>query len=220
MRKMEPCVYCGETSLLTLDHVPPRCLFSKPRPSLITVPCCRNCNGQLGKHDEYFRIAITTGIDSRRFPKESADSVRAIRNLARPRSRGFALSLLAKYHRGSSSLSFEAQRIEIVLWRLTRGLFFHHRKLRMSGPIAFSFKLMDEKLKLSPTGRARVSRLASKLITIGPGVFRYNFEPFLEPDPFGMAWLMRFYDHKTFFCVTASDTPENQEKCQEDEQDA
>jgi hypothetical protein len=29
--------------------------------------------------------------------------------------------------------------------------------------------------------------------------------PFLEPDPFGTAWLTQFYDHKTFFYVTASD---------------
>jgi hypothetical protein len=79
------CVYCGEQRELTRDHVPPRCLFSKPRPSdLITVPCCAHCNGDFQKHDEYFRIAITTGIDLEKFPKENADSIRALKNLAQP----------------------------------------------------------------------------------------------------------------------------------------
>ena len=40
---------------------------------------------------------------------------------------------------------------------------------------------------------------------VGGGVFRYAFEPFQPPEPFGAAWLLRFYDHKTFFCTTASD---------------
>src|SRR5713101_9098895 len=92
------CAYCGKRRELTRDHVPPSCLFSKPRPSdLITVPCCGPCNGELSKHDEYFRIAITTGIDAIRFPKENLNSVRAINNLTRPSSQRFARMLLQSY---------------------------------------------------------------------------------------------------------------------------
>src|SRR5271168_5407862 len=85
------CIYCGDARELTRDHVPPRCLFSKPRPNdLVTVPCCVACNRALSRHDEYFRIAMTTGIDREKFPKENAYSVRAINNLIRPASQGFA----------------------------------------------------------------------------------------------------------------------------------
>lgn len=53
------CVYCcsGEPRL-TKDHVPPKCLFPKPRPKLITVPCCHSCNDSFKKDDEYFRLAV------------------------------------------------------------------------------------------------------------------------------------------------------------------
>jgi|SRR5271169_234198 len=200
------CVYCGELRELTRDHVPPRCLFSKPRPpDLVTVPCCDTCNRALSKHDEYFRIAVTTGIDREKFPKENADSVRAINSLARPASRGFARLLLQNYKSNPSRLRFDAQRIEIVLYRITRGLFYHHREARLPEEIGFEFRLVDASLKTNSDGRERLNRLGANLTTIGQGVFRYAFEPFEQPDPFGTVWLMRFYDHKTFFCVTASE---------------
>lgn len=97
MERVGECLYCGELRELTSDHVPPRCLFSKPRPALVTVPCCRDCNREFGKYDEYFRLAITTGIDRQAFPKENADSVRAINNLTRPESQGFARRMLKDY---------------------------------------------------------------------------------------------------------------------------
>jgi hypothetical protein len=209
MKRVGECLYCGELRELTSDHVPPRCLFSKPRPALVTVPCCRDCNREFGKYDEYFRLAITTGIDREAFPKENADSVRAINNLNRPESQGFARRMLKDYLPNPSRLTIDKDRIEIVLYRITRGLFFHHRQVRMAGPIAFAFRMVDEQLKLNEGGRERINRLSESMTTVGPGVFRYSFESFLEPDPFGTAWLMRFYDHKTFFCVTASDNTEN-----------
>lgn len=208
MNKLGHCTYCGELRELTVDHVPPRCLFSKPRPPLITVPCCEPCNRELGSHDEYFRLAITTGIDAINFPKEVADSVRAINSLTRPQSRGFAQRMLRDYQPNPSRLTIDKGRVEIVLHRIVRGLFYHHEQRRMDGPIAFAFRMVDQNLKVSLDGQQRLDRLASSLVTIGNGVFRYSFESFLEPEPFGTAWLMRFYDHKAFFCVTASDSSE------------
>ncbi len=142
------CVYCGEHRDVTRDHVPPRCLFSKPRPSdLVIVPCCESCNREFQKHDEYFRIAVTTGIDNEKFAKESADSVRAINSLARPASHRFARSLLEKYEPELARFTFDAQRIEVALYRITRGLFFHHKNMRISGSIGYEFREVTDKLK-------------------------------------------------------------------------
>lgn len=198
------CIYCGEQRELTRDHVPPRCLFSKPRPKLITVACCEDCNREFARDDEYFRIAITTGIDREKFPKENADSVRAINSLARQESLGFARSLLGKYQPNPGRFTIDAKRIGIVLNRTVRGLFFHHTNVRMPANTTFEFRPINDKLKIHAEGRERLDRLAGNLTTIGSGIFRYAFEPFEPPDPFGTAWLMRFYDDKTFFCITAS----------------
>ncbi len=202
------CVYCGQVRELTRDHIPPRCLFSKPRPSnLITVPCCGACNAELAKHDEYFRIAITTGIDPEKFPKENADSIRALGNLARPASLGFAVQLLQNYEPATGGVTIDRSRIEIVLNRIARGLFYHHQGTRLPDALAFEMCMVKPSTKMHAAGRERMNRLSGNLTTIGPGVFQYAFEhfdAFESPDPFGTAWLMRFYDHKTFFCVTAS----------------
>jgi hypothetical protein len=57
--KQEPfCVYCGATENLTEDHVPPQCLFPKPRPRLIKVPACKACHAPTSKDDEYFRMGV------------------------------------------------------------------------------------------------------------------------------------------------------------------
>jgi len=74
----------------------------------------------------------------------------------------------------------------------------------MPGTIAFEWAVVDGSQKISAEGQERIHRLDESLTTIGRGIFRYAFEPFEQPDPFGAIWLMRFYDHKTFFCVTAS----------------
>jgi hypothetical protein len=211
MSKAGRCVYCGELRELTSDHVPPRCLFSKPRPSLVTVPCCQVCNREFGKYDEYFRLAITTGIDREAFPRENADSVRAINNLNRAESQGFALRMLRDYLPNPGRLKIDKERIKVVLYRITRGLFFHHRQVRMAEPIAFTFRMVNEDLKINESGLQCINRLRENMATIGSGVFRYGFESFLQPDPFGTAWLMQFYDHKSFFCVTASETGDNSE---------
>ena len=54
----EICTYC-EKDAATADHVPPKLLFVKPRPQLVTVPACRGCNQTASLDDEYFRAAIT-----------------------------------------------------------------------------------------------------------------------------------------------------------------
>jgi hypothetical protein len=204
--KLEECTYCGKWRELTHDHVPPRCLFSKPRPSdLVTIPCCASCNGEMSKHDEYFRIAITTGIDAAQFPKESAESVRAINSLNRPSSRGFARTLLDSYERNPPRLRIRHDRIEIVLHRIARGLFYHHTNTRLPASIPFTCRLIAGREKIKPIGREMVSRLEKNLRTIGQGNFRYAFERFDVPERFGTNWLMRFYDLRTFLCITVSD---------------
>jgi hypothetical protein len=204
--KQGECLYCGERRALTRDHVPPSCLFSNPKPgNLITVPSCNLCNGQFSKHDEYFRLVVALGIDSSKFPKENADSVRAIKSLGRQASRGFAMKLLQSYQRGPARLTIDRTRVEIVLNRIATGLFYHHENERFPQGMLFGF-LEAESENLPPAGRESIARLQRNLSSIGQGTFRYAYECEKGPgaDPFGTVWLMRFYDHRTFFCATAS----------------
>jgi hypothetical protein len=151
---------------------------------------------------------IVLGIDKTKFPKEYSDSLRAINNLIRPTSRGFATKLLKSYEKsavGPSRLRVERHRIEIAQHGIARGLFYHHRGIQLPPTVPFEFR--DVSNPSIPTfGRDWIGRLESDLFTIGQGQFRYScaFEPLPDRDQFDTFWLMRFYDHRTFFCATGS----------------
>jgi len=64
---MQPlCVYCVCREATTYDHVPPKVFFPKPRPQLITVPACDECNHQFSTDDEEFAsfLSLRVGMDS------------------------------------------------------------------------------------------------------------------------------------------------------------
>lgn len=62
--KTGTCALCGDACIVTREHVPPKCLFLKPRPSnTITVPLCENCNHSYHLDDEYFRVMVSTALE-------------------------------------------------------------------------------------------------------------------------------------------------------------
>lgn len=67
MRPSDICYLCGtqlKDENRTMDHVPPKSLFVRPfPPNLITVPCCKNCNGNKSRDEDFFRLIATLGLD-------------------------------------------------------------------------------------------------------------------------------------------------------------
>ena len=64
------CVYCGEHSGHTRDHVPPKGIFFTPlESSLITVPACEQCNSGFSaldtKFKEWLAFSLGTQTDNR-----------------------------------------------------------------------------------------------------------------------------------------------------------
>jgi hypothetical protein len=198
---------------MTRDHIPPRSLFSKPRPNvlitvpndLITVPSCYFCNKGASKHDEYFNLVVKLGIDRNRFPNEYADSLDTTYNLARPKSLRFARSLLQGYRPALSLLELDRDRIGIVLHRIVRGLFYHDIRMRLPEFVPFRFVSISHEPRIAAALSSGINSLAKGLKSIGGGVFRYAFAQCAPPDPFVTAWLLSFYDHHRFFCFTSSD---------------
>jgi hypothetical protein len=94
------CVYCGELGPVSRDHIPPRNLFPQPRPSnLITVPACHQCNGAASLDDEYFRLAITTGLDPEKCANGFDLSLAAINKLGVAEKLGLAKTMLSAFNK-------------------------------------------------------------------------------------------------------------------------
>ncbi len=59
------CVYCGETKLLTRDHVIAKYFFPKPLPSkMLTVAACEICQKEKKGLDEYLRDSTAIDIQA------------------------------------------------------------------------------------------------------------------------------------------------------------
>lgn len=136
MKLQIDCTYCGKEDGGTKDHVPPKCLFPKPRPSnLVTVPCCDTCRKTQGEDDEYFMRMIM--IREELSGSETASLVRekVHRSFDRAKMKGFissfARQMIGIHVETSSGLYLgiwpgyhaDLQRLCRVVTRTTRGLY-------------------------------------------------------------------------------------------------
>ena len=211
------CVYCGQWGPLTSDHIPPKNLFAKPRPSnLITVPSCLNCNKSFELDDEYFRLAVTTGIDPASFPNEFDLSVNAIKKLGDPHKVGFRKSMLANFSKKpkftpgglylgeGGVLEIEVERLQNVVSRIIRGLFFFHSGRRLSNisRVWVWSRWFDGDYDRDTEFVASMQEVlavldAEQVRDIGQGVFRYRYR--LGDDGLDESvWEFSFYAHWDF----------------------
>lgn len=212
------CIYCGQIGILSRDHIPPKTLFAPPRPSnLISVPCCESCNGRASLDDEYFRLVLTTSIDT--FPHPDAfrnwESVkRSLHNPNKVKFRNAFIASLRKVNLFSESGGFiaetgiydvDAYRIKLVVERIVKGLIYHEKRDRLSDNYelytyssaemkGFPSELMSFTLdEVFPLFRSINPKI------IGRQVFFYK-AIYNEVDSNQSIWLLNFYRTVVFLC--------------------
>ncbi len=154
--------------------------------------------------DEHFNFMLKLGLDRNKFPTENADSVDSIYGLTRPNKVGWRSYLMQRYRPGPGGFLIDRERIEIVLRRIVRGLFYHGIGMRLPEFVPFQFVSIEDQPRKAAALRGVTDSLATSLQPIGGGVFRYAFAQCALPDPFVTAWLLTFYDHRRFFCFTSN----------------
>lgn len=226
MRKPDParrgtCTYCGKLKPLTVDHVPPKNLFSKPYPpNLWTVPACAACNGKFSKDDEYFRVALT--ISDRAKGQTNRDAVlpTVIRGLNKSEARRFRAALLAnsavlrRYSSGGlylghqRLLSFDGARLDRTAERIIKGLFFKVKGHRLPDDHTINVvfigrfrQLMDVDPELDLAVREFLELLGREPLTkIGDA---FSFRWIQSPNGADHSvWSLYFYGNLEFFCTT------------------
>ena len=222
-RQSGTCVYCGAVGPVSSDHIPPRNLFAKPRPSnLITVPSCRACNEAASKDDEYFRLVTVIRHDTSDHPDAAGVWSTAMRSLQKIQKRGFTTAFLnnvrevalqtpAGIYLGQAGVyDVDLERLNRVAARIVRGLFYRHSGGRLPnryGAVAYCTAGIDSsQTEIVTQVRDMVSALLSgKLHIIGKGTFAYWYR-FLEEDVHLSAWLLVFYKKISFVGMTAPGT--------------
>lgn len=202
-RDRMPCAYCCEPAS-TVDHVPPKQLFTPPLPSdLITVPACTACNNGASDDDEVFRneLSIMGGSfgESRTAAERLQPTLRGIRrNKKTLRRMVLGARPVARYSAGGIYLG---QGIAVpappaarcrVLTRIVRGLFWHHYGYSIDANHA-RLVFID---KTKPAWNESVSliwAMPHQRVLVGDGsTFQYVYGR-ADDDPGFSFWLMIFF---------------------------
>lgn len=198
------CYLCGAPAT-TRDHIPPLGVFPEPRPTdLVTVPACCACNRSRSLDDEYFRLAVAAGS------RDSPQSIALLHQRIIPRMRKNP-ALIVEFMRSvrrvevhsaggvclgrAPAFSFDRPRIQSVIDKIVRGLFFTHRSHRLATDHVVEDFLYNPTIQ-APL-QAAIARL--RLFTVGDGsVFRYCC---WLPDAAGSEsyWFLWFYNGISFF---------------------
>jgi len=128
-------VYCGGTTLLTKDHVPPKSIFPRPLPSdLITVPCCKKCNKNFQNDDQYFTTLLSLRANMQESARGTALLERNMRGLRRIEERKFrhylrnSLTLIPVVSDGgiylgnAPGIRIDFARLKCIMIRITKAL--------------------------------------------------------------------------------------------------
>jgi hypothetical protein len=208
----EACIYCGSFQSGTRDHVPPKCLFPKPRPlETVTVPACFKCNASFQKDDEYFLIAMA-GQGYRRDPEADRVWQTIIRPLLvrSPRFRAMiSRNILKEPVRTPAGLvlpkmmaiRFDWLRIQRVVRRIVRGLLWHHYG-----------QLPGQEIELEVfAGRNIPAEVANAINTmtnvswIGDTIFRYR-HAVADGAPDSSIWALQFYTQTQFIVIVRGES--------------
>ncbi len=217
------CVYCGSAEALTDDHIPPKTLFPKPRPSnLITVPSCRSCNEGASRDDEYFRLVISMRHDTGDHPAVKAILPSIYRSLQKPSKKGFQqaffnsmgnLDLLSAggiYLGTAPGYDVDLSRLDRVAARITTGLYFHEFGKRIPEYFHVTAYSAAGLTNIDSDATVRVLDIFDKVTrnspnVFGENVFAYWFQRVQGHDTMS-AWVLAFYKRVAFLCmVTPND---------------
>jgi hypothetical protein len=202
VKRGEMCYICGQPATTGKgDHVPPKALFPKPRPSnLITVPCCATCNGSYSLDEEYFRNNISMVSDYRH-----AEQVWKTTKRSLSYSPGLQRDLLTRISpvrigtHNLARLDFDASRTDRVLVKIARGLVYHHSGHRLLDIISAEAQQTEE----LPDGIRSITNQLRLRGRCG-NTFCYMGGIAAE-DPECSLWILVFYVSKVFVVSFGAD---------------
>jgi hypothetical protein len=212
------CTYCGQRAGTTRDHIPPKSLFGKPRPTLVTVPCCEQCRGSQSLDDEYFVRMISMKSDTADNPSASAARDSALRSLTKPAKRGFANALLGTtkdlpvyspsgiYLGQKMSYDVDLNRLCNVIARTTYGLYLDKFGHRLSDDHRCKVYAIDGFDLAAPEILAQLQKLWGHAISgerrdFGENVFTYWVRKIDGPEG-ATTWNFVVYGSVAFLAFT------------------
>ncbi len=201
------CGFCGENRAETVDHVPPKGVFPRPRPNdLITVPACFRCNNDTSALDEEFKLYLSfaVGVDDPqtqalwtdnafRTLKHNKRLMHQVIGSARPVqvtvNGNLADTLMIQCPKGPHYA---------ILEKTVRGLYWHHFQLILGDQASVDVRLVPlDKMDVEMRQLMQDMPTAS----VGGEQFRYWYWRDLE-QPLCSGWFLLFHKRHLCFALT------------------
>lgn len=213
------CVYCGSREDLTKDHIPPKCMFAERYHDLIRVNSCASCNQSASKDDEYFRDRLAMRIDANKHPDVKKIMPDVFRSFNRQEARGKKQALLDSvvikdaytpagiYLGVVGGATPEYDRLERVVARIVRGLYWHKYRVRLPDDYEVQSCIDTDLSVHDQNTQASILSFYGPIVSqppdevIGNGVFTYWIES-ANDDAFVTACVLRFYNSVFYLCKT------------------
>ena len=211
-----PCYLCGQTldPSTTREHVIDRQFFpSKFRKTgkakLFQLPAHMECNKSFQPDEDYFFMSLSP------LAKNSAAGSLLWRDLAKriKRKQNAGLTLLVRSEFSNTLPSgiilpsnkmlkkFDGKRIERVIWKITRGLFFKIYNQILSDNTPRYIRNIDPQ-QVQPENIQSIYNEVKNQIENGdhPGIFAFKYIKVPDVDNFHV-WAMLFWDHLIFLVM-------------------
>lgn len=206
------CVICGVKKATTKDHVPPKSIFAKPRPSdLVTIPACHSCNVSGSVADEEFGafVAMATtiknnGSDKKLFHQRVVKPLHHNKRLYRQIiDQSKAVTLVTPsgiIYDKAYQTHWNVEAHQKVMERTVRGLYFHH----FSDILDKSTNFQIEAFETWPEEIINISKTLYQK-SIGEEKLVYRFGKTMKNDYVATLWLFQFYQSHLVLVITNND---------------
>jgi hypothetical protein len=209
------CCFCGNPAL-TMDHIPPNCIFPDPKPqNLITVPACARCNQESSLDDEYFRFIVATANSERppaklitqRIIKRAREKPTLLQSLMRKTIKVDVYSEGGIFLEQRPAFIYDRVRVQKTVDKIVRGLFWLEQRCILGD----NYKVRKFELYLPspnknppvPDEKLQAAILSLPRKMVGDGnVFAYRYSIDTK-DPSITGWFLEFFE--TTLIVTMTD---------------
>lgn len=192
------CAICGKRPATTVDHIPPKGVFSKPRPAnLITVPACFHCNHGASKNDEKFRVYLSlhVGIDT---PEKKSlwddHALRSVRHNNRLRQEILQKMAPVEINTPSgivlgkrTAVLWNSKSHDSVIERTIRGLYYHHYHVTLGSQAQVKVQWLH---RLDNNVYEQTKHWHENDIGKGALIYKYGRA---EDAPLNSFWVFQFY---------------------------
>jgi hypothetical protein len=216
-KRFGTCVFCDQNKLVTDDHVPPECIFSKGyRANLRTVPGCLDCNQGSSLHDEYLFSVILrlNGISNYSNAREAVQRLR--RCLSKPHKQGFAADFYSSVRVLNSTIQpriqagnqfaskIELDRLALSIRKIVKGIYYSDRGTILNSAKRivvisnWEYTRLTQSIDLGLNPILIASEQVQPIV-VGQGAFSYKWLGPFPPDSQYDSIVMSFYGRLDYF---------------------